>query len=193
MTRTATCRLVAASFVVATLGACSSADPSSTPLCTRPLDGVFVLLAQSVPSATQLPCVSELPAGWRFGGSEIRSDLSRLWLDSDRAGIHAVEVALRPACDTTGAVEQRPAPDEFGTTVFVRPTTLRPAYTGERMVLFPGGCILFSFRFSEGASPTLVIEAIEAISLLPRADLVKAASDFLGLTLCGTGAPPCAG
>lgn len=193
MTRIAAARLIAACLVASLLGACSSAESRSTPFCTNPGDSVFVLLAQSVPSATQLPCVSELPAGWRYAGSEIASDLSLFWLDSDRAGIHAVEIALRPSCDTTGAIEQRPAPDEVGTTVYVRPDTLRPAFTGERFLLFPGGCIGFSFRFSAGASSTLSIEAIEAVSLLPRATVVEAVSEDPGLILCGAGAPPCAG
>lgn len=193
MTRTALTLLLAASLVTAILGACSSAEDRSTPFCTNPDDSIFVLLSQSVPSATQLPCVSELPAGWSYAGSEISSDLSRFWLDSDRAGIHAVEIALRSSCDTEGAIEQRPAPDEAGTTVYVRPDTLRPAFTGERFLLFPGGCIGFSFRFSAGASSTLAIEAIEAVSLLPRAAVVEEVRKDPGLILCGAGAPPCAG
>ena len=110
--------------MIATVGmltGCTAGGGGRTPFCTKTDDGVFVLLAQSVPSATQLPCVSEFPAGWTFGGSDISSDLSRFWLDSDRGGIHAVEVSLRRSCDTTGAVEERPAPDEAGTRVFVRP------------------------------------------------------------------------
>ena len=97
------------------LTGCSAGGSGRTPLCTNTDDGVFVLLAQSVPSATQLPCVSEFPVGWTFGGSDISSGLARFWLDSDRGGIHAVEVSLRRSCDTTGAVEEQPAPDEVGT------------------------------------------------------------------------------
>ena len=190
MTRSAAVRFVVASLAAALLGACSSDESRSTPFCTNPGDSVFVLLAQSVPAATQLPCVSELPAGWRYAGSQIASELSRFWLDSDRAGIHAVEIALRPSCDTSGAIEQRPAPDEAGTTVYVRPDTLRPAFTGERLLLFPGGCIRFLFRFSAGASSAL---AIEAVSLLPRAVVVEAVGEDPGLILCGAGAPACAG
>ena len=31
----------------------------------------FVLMAQSVPSATLLPCIRALPAGWTYGGSDV--------------------------------------------------------------------------------------------------------------------------
>ncbi|HEX5950722.1 MAG TPA: hypothetical protein VFZ96_06950, partial [Actinomycetota bacterium] len=99
----------------------------------------LVLTAQAVPSATLLPCVSELPAGWSYAGADIRSDRARFWLDSDRGGFHAVEVELRQTCDTSEAVEVRPAPDEAGARVFAEPIALEPALWANRYVLFPGG------------------------------------------------------
>ena len=42
-----------------------------------------------MPSATRLPCIAELPAGWQFGGALIKDTETTLWLDNDRAGIHA--------------------------------------------------------------------------------------------------------
>jgi hypothetical protein len=174
------------------LTGCSTVS-GRTPFCTKADDGVFVLLAQSVPSATELPCVSEFPAGWTFGGSDITSGLARFWLDSDRGGIHAVEVSLRPSCDTTDAVEEQPAPDEAGTQVFVRPDSLTPSFTGARFLLFEGGCIGYTFRFASGASSTLAIEAVEALSMVPRATVVAEVRKDPGLILCGAGAPPCDG
>jgi hypothetical protein len=183
--------LVLASMAV-TLPGCSTAG-GRTPFCTKTGDGVFVLLAQSVPSATELPCVSELPAGWDFAGADISRGLARFWLDSDRGGTHAVEVSLRPSCDTTDAVEEQPAPDEAGTRVFVRPDSLKPSFTGTRFLLFDGGCIGYTFRFTSGASSTLAIEAIEALSLIPRATIVADVRKDPGLILCGAGAPACDG
>ena len=184
---------LALTTVMLALTACSAGGGGRTPLCVNADDSVFVLLAQSVPSATELPCVSEFPVGWTFGGSDISRGLSRFWLDSDRGGIHAVEVSLRRACDTTGAVEERPAPDEAGTQVFVRPDSLEPSFTGTRFLLFGGGCIAYTFHFSSGAPSTLAIEAVEALSLLPRATIVADVAKDPGLILCGAGAPPCAG
>ena len=177
--------------VVFALSGCAAGG--RTPFCTNPDDGAIVLLAQSVPSATQLPCVSEFPAGWSFGGADISRGRSRFWLDSDRGGIHAVEVSLERSCDTTGAVEERPAPDEAETRVFVRPDSLQPSFTGARFLLFDGGCIGYTFRFASGASSTLAIEAIEALSLLPRATVVREMQMDPGLILCGAGAPACDG
>jgi hypothetical protein len=190
--RRGTIALAIGTIVIALTG-CTAGGGGRTPLCTKIDDGVLVLIAQSVPSATELPCVAEFPAGWTFGGSDISSGLARFWLDSDRGGIHAVEVSLRPSCDTTGAVEERPAPDEAGSRVFVRPDSLKPSFTGARFLLFDGGCIGYTFRFASGTSPALAIEAIEAISMLPRATIVASVRKDLGLTLCGAEAPRCAG
>lgn len=186
-------RTAMAAVLTASLAGCTAGDTGQAPLCTNIADSVFVLLAQSVPSATQLPCVSEFPAGWSFGGTDISSGLGRFWLDSDRGGIHAVQISLRSSCDTTDAIEERPAPDEAATRVYVRPDSLNPSFTGVRFLRFKGGCIDYTFHFASGASSTLAIEAVEALSLLPRATIVAEVQDVAGLTLCGAGAPPCEG
>ena len=193
MTRRAISTVAALVALASALSGVPEAATRALPYCSRTDNTVFVLLAQSVPTATQLPCIAELPAGWSYNGSDVSSGLARFWLDSDRAGFHAVEVSLRRSCDTTGAVEERPAPDEAGTRVFVRPDSLKPSFTGARFLLFDGGCIGYTFRFASGASSTLAIEAIEALSLLPRATIVAEVLDDPGLSLCGAGAPLCTG
>lgn len=192
MRRRASIGLVMATVAVALTG-CSVGGGGQTPFCPNTDDSVFVLLAQSVPSASELPCVAEFPAGWTFGGSDISSGLARFWLDSDRGGLHAVEVSLSRSCNTTDADEQRPAAGEAGARVLLRIDSLEPSFTGVRFLLFEGGCIGYTFRFASGASPTLALEAIEALSLLPRATIVAEVRKDPGLILCGAGAPPCDG
>jgi hypothetical protein len=151
---------------------------------------MFVLVAQAVPSASKLPCIAVLPAGWRFGGSAVESDLVRLWLDSDVAGVHAVEVRLSDGCDTKGAVEVPPAPGEAGTTVFQKPTSLRP-FAGDRYIVFPGGCLTTQYRFASGSPATLALEADTALGLIDRRIVVEHVDDDFGLILCGADAPRC--
>jgi hypothetical protein len=115
------------------------------------------------------------------------------WLDSDRAGVHAVEVDLTPTCDVSDAVEVAPSPGEAGTKRYEQPISLRPSYRGNRYYLFSGGCITYRYRFRPGASTTLALEADEALSFTPRAVVVAAVERDLSLSLCGVGAPPCAG
>src|SRR5437773_1880966 len=83
--------------------------------CSRPSSAIFVLAAQSVPDATLIPCVKALPSGWSPGGSEIVDGRMTFWLNSDRAGVRALEVDLLPSCDVSDAVEVAPAPGEVGT------------------------------------------------------------------------------
>jgi hypothetical protein len=181
---------VVALLGVALLPACATSQ-SALPACNHPDDGIFVLAAQAVPSATRLPCINGLPAGWMFGGSLIESGLARFWLDSDVAGIHSVEVDLTARCDTSGAVEVPASADEAGTQVFQAPSSLPPHFAGTRYIVFPGGCLSSTYRFAAEAPATLALEADAAVSLLPRQDIVSRVADELDESLCGAGAPPC--
>jgi len=188
-------RLVAAiacSAVVLLLPGCAT-NAGHVPLCSRPADDLLVLEAQSVPSATRLPCVTTLPFGWTFGGSLVQSGRSRFWLDSDRAGIHAVEVDLIRTCDISGAVEVAPGPTELGVKVYEQPTSLPPRLAGTRSIVFRGGCITYRYDFSAGAPSTLLLEAIGALGMLPRRVMVRVVDQYTGLTLCGANAPSCVG
>lgn len=177
--------------LAAVLPACANTTVAT--VACRLDEWALVLSAQAVPSATLIPCIAELPAGWTFSGSEIGDGASRFWLDSDRAGIRAVEVSLTASCDTSEAVEITPSPDEAGARVYSEPIALRPALWANRYIVFPGGCVTYRYRFRSGASTTLSLEAEEALGFFPRAALVKQVREFLGQTLCGAGAPPCEG
>ena len=182
--------LLAAAATIAT-ASCVPVDPAE-PICARPADSILVLQAQSVPWATRLPCIAELPIGWRFGGSLVRDDGSTLWLDHDRAGMHAVEVELMASCDVSSAVEVPPAPDEVGMRSYQEPHSLEP-FVGTRSLVFDGGCIVYRYRFAPDSEPSLVIEADSAVSTVLRGEVVAKVRETLDLTVCGAGAPPCEG
>jgi tRNA A-37 threonylcarbamoyl transferase component Bud32 len=149
----------------------------------------MVLIAQSVPSATLLPCIASLPAGWDFGGVHVRRSRSTLWLDSDIGGTKAVEVTLEPrgGCDASDAT-QVPT-DEPGTYRLERPITLRPDLHATRYYLFRGGCVTYRFAFTKDASPSLLFDADQALAFLPRERIVRAVREHAGLDLCGAGVP----
>lgn len=147
----------------------------------------MVLAAQAVPSATRLPCVAELPSGWRVDEAEIATGRVRFWLASDQAGMRAVAVALTEGCDVSGA--QEIPSDEPGMRRYERPQSLVPAFVGQRAYTFPGGCITYSFTFAPGASPRLAIPVDSAIGAVPRTVLVEHVRRTEDLALCGSGAP----
>lgn len=162
------------------------------PDCRGGGGAALTLAAQAVPSATLLPCLEALPTGWQFGGSQTVSGAFRFWLDSDRAGLRAVQLELVAECDVSDAVEVIPGVDEAGTRRFEEPLSLGPAFAADRFYTFPGGCVRVAYRFSDIGESTLVLEADQAIGFHPRRPIVDGLED-LGLVLCGAGAPECPG
>ena len=177
--------------VALVLGACQSGS-DIVPTCGRGNEAALVLVAQSVPSATLLPCVDVLAAGWRTAGGSIVDGRTQFWLESDLAGFRSVEVELAAECDTSRAIEVVPSPDEAGARVFQEPTSLDP-FRGKRYLTFEGGCATYTYSFRPGAPIQLSLEAEEALSFAPRDQAVTFARDELDQTLCGAGAPPCDG
>ena len=179
--------------VLAITAAGCSEGSEATPACSRPDSSIIILEAQSVPTATQAALHRRPADRVVVRRMEARNDETVFWLDHDRAGIHAVEVSVRASCDISSAVQVPPSPDETDMRIYQQPTTLEPAFSGSRFQVFEGGCIEYRYSFSSDADPALVIEADQAVSTVPREDLVAAVADQFDLILCGAGAPPCEG
>jgi hypothetical protein len=183
--------LAALALAAGLLSGCTIATGASSEVdCPVEDSELLLLAAQAVPTATLLPCIEGLPAGWSFGGSDVRSGNARFWLNSDRAGFHAVEVSLTRSCRTLGAVDVTSQTQEIGVQDLVREFRLDP-FTADRYLLFPGGCVTYRYRFAAGAEPALALEADQALTFGLRSTLVELVEDEFGLTLCGAGAPPC--
>jgi hypothetical protein len=104
--------------------------------CDRPEP--LWLQAQSVPSASLVPCVRSLP-GWTVAGANARNGWSRFILDHDRAGNSAIVVQLAAACDLAGAAEM---PSKLpGVRHYERATRLPGRFTATWYDRFPGGCV----------------------------------------------------
>lgn len=173
------------------LAGCSGAGRNSA-FCGGGEVQTLILMAQAVPSATWVPCISELPAGWSYGGDSIANGKAQFWLDSDRAGVQAVTVTLTESCDVGDAVEVPVGSEEPGITRYEDPQSLPPHFTGNRYDVFDGGCVTYRFDFAKDSSSTLVFEADNALSMRSR---TKGAQELFkdGIKLCGAGIPPCPG
>lgn len=146
----------------------------------EPTNGV-VLLAQSVPTASWVPCLNPLPPGWHFMEMDARDGSARFVLDSDRndmAAPKAIEVQFTRSCDTDGA--SRVPSDRAGMTRLERVTQVSPTYVGSRFYVFEGGCITVLFTLSgEDRSEPLAL-ATQVLGTVPRdelRDLVRDQSD----------------
>ena len=151
------------------------------PVCRyqdRQATTLVVLMAQAVPTASQLPCIELLPAGWSVSDVFVRNGRARFSLDSDRVGTRAVEVVLQQFC-TFGKVTRVPS-DHPGTRRYQEVISIEPGkrYRGAVYYLFPGGCVTYrlDFRSDEQARP--LSEVSLALGFLPRDEVRKTVSDY---------------
>jgi tRNA A-37 threonylcarbamoyl transferase component Bud32/membrane-associated phospholipid phosphatase len=176
--------LIPAAVPMAWAFATASANPSvgaavsgGSGSCTQ-LEELW-LQAQSVPSASRIPCVRALPVGI-YGALAVRDgesvlELSHASLDISliagewpraHAAAGSVTIRLTAVCDlqTTGE-GQTVAPG-------VRRFQVdRPASTPELVDVFPGGCVVSQQEPGAGASAALLDQAQRAVSFRTRDDL----------------------
>lgn len=151
---------------------CASIVPPEVPRCDPDLRSDAVLIeAQSVPSAAMVPCVSVLPVGWSFQSFQVDDRGTTFYLDSDRAGFHAVRVDLMGSCDT-GSATQVPT-DTPGTDQFERIDSIGDTYGGVRYYVFEGGCVTYRFEFEGTGRTELAREVSLAIDFVPRSAIDK--------------------
>jgi len=133
------------------------------------------LMAQSVPSASLVPCVRSLPVGWTVAEVAVNDGRSVLTLDHDRAGDAALVVRLTAACDPSGAVEgssQRPG---------VRHLQRTESRTGGEFAAtwydqFPGGCVTSRLRLTTDPNGEFAAQAPQVFGFTTRQALQQALS-----------------
>jgi hypothetical protein len=139
---------------------------------------LMVLIAQAVPTASQLPCVELKPAGWSVSGVFVRNGRVRFDLNSDRVGLRAVQVVLQQFC-TLGEVTRVPS-DHPGTRRYQEVISIEPGrrYRGAVHYLFPGGCVTYrlDFRSDEQARP--LGEVTLALGFVSRDTLRQTIGEF---------------
>ena len=135
-----------------------------SPTCEA--QSVTVLMAQSVPTATAVPCIAALPTGLTFARATARNGEARFWLSSDRAGEEAVTVTLAGTCDAA-ASSGGSEPDRFSR--------------------LPGGCVAYDYSIPARDDPEIIEAIDDALGFLARDDLVAYVNEETGLTLCGAG------
>jgi len=132
------------------------------------------LMAQSVPSASQVPCLRALPVGWSVANVAVNDGRSVLTLDHDRAGDRALVVRLAAACDPSGAVEGPSA------TQGVRHLQRIESSTGEFIATwfdqFPGGCVTSRLHLTTDPNGEFAAQAPAVLGFTSRETLQEALS-----------------
>ena len=164
--------------VTATLTGCASSS-DTVPGCGDPLR--LAIVAQSVPSASYLPCIRDLPLGWTTAGFDPTQDGTSFLLNSDRSPGQPVTVRLTTACKISGA---SPSPARApGALTYTRLDSIRPRFAGRLYDVFPGGCVTYTFDFSHGSQIALMEQFEQAIGLYPRQQLRLVLKRELGVEL----------
>jgi hypothetical protein len=130
----------------------------------------LLLMAQSVPTASLVPCVEILPAGWTLGDVVVGNGRSRFTLTSDRGGVLVAE--LTASCDLAGAVEltsERP-----GARRYLRVERNAAGVAMTRAYTFPGGCVTQRLVAPEASRQRLASESSSALGFTTRDDLAAA-------------------
>jgi tRNA A-37 threonylcarbamoyl transferase component Bud32 len=154
----------------------------STPLEIDSLDCADLepmwLMAQSVPSASMVPCVRSLPAGWQVTEVTANNGRSTLTLDHDRAGERALVVRLTAACDPGGAVEGPSATE--GMRHYQRIESRTGAFSATWYDQFPGGCITTRLHLTSDPNGEFAAQAPQVLGFTSRAVLRQALSERSG-------------
>jgi tRNA A-37 threonylcarbamoyl transferase component Bud32 len=96
------------------------------------------LVAQSVPSASLVPCLGSLPEGWEVARMTVNDGRSVITL-YDRLHLATVVVRLTADCDVGGASLVPPGQPEVRR--YLRTESVVPQYSATRFEVFPGGCV----------------------------------------------------
>jgi tRNA A-37 threonylcarbamoyl transferase component Bud32 len=96
------------------------------------------LEAQSVPSASLVPCLGPLPDGWEVARMTVNDGRSQITL-YDHLGLATVIVRLTADCDVRGASLVPPVQPEVRR--YLRTEGQARQYSATRFEVFPGGCV----------------------------------------------------
>jgi hypothetical protein len=169
---------VVALGAAAALAGCASSG-GSVPGCDDPLR--LAIVAQSVPTASYLPCLHDLPQGWEASGFDPSRGGTSFLLDSDRSPGRPVTVELTAGCQTGGA-STYPARAP-GVLTYIRLDSTSPRFAGRLYDVFPGGCVTYAFDFAAGSQIALTEQFESAVQLYSRQQLRLVLKQELGVEL----------
>jgi tRNA A-37 threonylcarbamoyl transferase component Bud32/membrane-associated phospholipid phosphatase len=132
------------------------------------------LMAQSVPSASLVPCVKLLPVGWSVAEVAVNNGRSVITLHHDRAGKRSLVVRLTAACDLAGTAEV--TSEQPGARRYLRIDQNTAGFSATRAHAFPGGCITARISAPAASGQQLTTETSSAIGFTTREQLRQALS-----------------
>jgi membrane-associated phospholipid phosphatase/tRNA A-37 threonylcarbamoyl transferase component Bud32 len=136
------------------------------------------LEAQSVPSASLVPCLRSLPTGWTLSNATVNDGRSVLTLDNDRAGMGAMVVRLAATCDPAGASPV--LSDQPGARRLMLIERLAPQFSATRFDVFAGGCVTTQLTAPVASRAEVASEASLILGYTTRQSLQQALEERSG-------------
>jgi tRNA A-37 threonylcarbamoyl transferase component Bud32 len=127
------------------------------------------LMAQSVPTASLVPCLQLLPVGWSVAEVAVNNGRSVITLNHDRAGKRALVVELTAACDPTVATEMTSERPGARPSVRIDPTA--PGFSATRAYEVPGGCVTQRFSAAAPSALRMSDKAATELGFITRQEL----------------------
>jgi hypothetical protein len=157
---------VVAASLVAALGASACAAPENAqPLCHN--DPPTVLMAESVPTASLIPCVRSVPGGWSFRSFEANDTAATFSMQQQEGAVLIVE--LHGSCEPVGERVPETEPSVQG---------YRSVQDGGTRIVwtwtFTGGCARAELTFPSPPPDFDVEDVRAALSFISRDELQPA-------------------
>ncbi|HKE99254.1 MAG TPA: RIO1 family regulatory kinase/ATPase [Actinomycetes bacterium] len=147
-----------------------------TPLDIKQLDCTDLeplwLLAQSVPSASMVPCVRTPTLGWKVASVAANDGRSVIVLDHELAGKAAVVARLTAACDPAGA-QELPIRSP-GTQRYEQVVRTADEFTATFYDRFPGGCVTYRLHSTTDTQGRFAQEVPAVLGYTSRVALAEA-------------------
>lgn len=173
------CALAVAGLAILAAATACSSPAADVPRCDS--TERVALIAQSVPSSSYVPCITELPQGWTSGQLQIRDGQTRFALHSDRSARHPVQTQLAASCSISTATPI--APRTPGGRTYLSLRGIDPRYAGTMYDVFPGGCVSYQFDFERGAHIALMAQLQSTVGFVSRQQLRLDVRRQLGVRL----------
>jgi hypothetical protein len=179
MSRVAVLVVVAVAVLAA---GCSSSigDPVDILPCTpsnHELDKRMVLMAQSVPTASAVPCMRAKLDDWFLDDLDSWDGRTRI-LFSRLIDEFALTIELTPTCDPGAATET--ATDQPGTQRFDQRIRTGSSYRDRRFYLLPGACVMYEFKLTGTGAEAAAGEISRALGFVSRDQLADQVRGYSG-------------
>jgi hypothetical protein len=125
------------------------------------------LMAQAVPTATQVPCIRSLPVGWAVSETRVVRGTATFTVGIGEGGTNPVTVTLTETCPADGGEA-----------------------TSEATPI-DGACVTYQTQIPDGSGVVPSFLPGGGLSYVARSDLVDFVQQDTGGILCGAAAPPC--